>query len=83
MLLLYMAALRTQIYLTRDQRRELDAISARQGSSLAELIREAVDEYLDVRPPSVDDALASSFGVVPGAQAAPRSEWERRGNLDG
>lgn len=78
-----MAALRTQIYLTEAQRSELDAISTRDGASLAELIREAVDEYLDIRPASVDEALASSFGSLPGAEAAQRSEWDRRERLDG
>lgn len=71
-----MAALRTQIYLTEDQRKELDARAKREGASLAELIREAVDEYLDARPASIDEALASTFGVVPDAEAPPRSEWE-------
>ena len=73
-----MPALRTQIYLTADQRRELDAISERDGSSLAELIREAVDEYLEMRPADADAALASSFGSVPNAAAPARSEWKQR-----
>ncbi len=71
-------ALRTQIYLTADQRRELDAISLRQGSSLAELIREAVDEYLEVRPGDLDDALTASFGAARHAVAPARSEWDHR-----
>lgn len=78
-----MAALRTQIYLTEHQRRELDARSAREGESLAELIRAAVDEYLAARPASLDEALAESFGAVPGAEAASRSEWDGRLALDG
>jgi hypothetical protein len=73
-----MAALRTQIYLTVAQRKELDALAAREGASLAELIREAVDEYLEVRPVDLDEALEGSFGAVPEATAAPRSEWEAR-----
>ena len=77
-LLLYMAALRTQIYLTQDQRKELDARAEREGASLAELIREAVDEYLDSRPASIDEALASTFGAAPDAQVPSRSEWDQR-----
>lgn len=81
-LLLYMApARRTQIYLTAEQRAELDARASDEGASLAQLIREAVDEYLDSRPASLDEALSSSFGVVPDAEAAPRAEWEARGDL--
>jgi len=83
MLLLYMAALRTQIYLTSEQRRELDSISERDGSSLAELIREAVDEYLGVRPAHVDTVLEDSFGAIPAASAPPRSEWDKRVGRDG
>ena len=72
------AALRTQIYLTREQREELDRIGDREGVSLAELIRAAVDEYLEGRPHGIDDALAESFGTVPDATAPSRSEWDRR-----
>lgn len=79
MLPLYMAtALRTQIYLTREQRRELDALAEREGASLAGLIRAAVDEYLEMRPADLDDALAGSFGALPDAVAAPREEWAER-----
>lgn len=78
-----MAALRTQIYLTVAQRRELDQRSVDEGVSLAELIREAVDEYLDSRPAGLDEALASTFGAAPGASAPSRSEWGGRAQLDG
>ena len=73
-----MAALRTQIYLTAEQRRELDSLSKREGTSLAELIREAVDEYLEMRPADLDGALAASFGALPDAAAAARAEWSKR-----
>ena len=43
---LYMASIRTQIYLTEDQRDRLDELAEREGKSLAALIRAAVDEYL-------------------------------------
>ena len=78
-----MAALRTQVYLTQEQRRELDARSEREGASLAELIREAVDEYLEARPASLDEALSATFGAAPDAEAPPRSDWDRRNALDG
>jgi len=71
-------ALRTQIYLSREQRRALDEISRSEGASLAELIRVAVDEFLDGRPRDVDAALTESFGAVPEAAAPPRSEWASR-----
>ncbi len=61
--LLYMST-RTQIYLTEEQRQHLDERAAREGRTLAELIREAVDLYLAAGP-DVADALASTFGAAP------------------
>lgn len=78
MVLLYMAATRTQIYLTRRQREELDRLVEREGASLAELIRDAVDEYLGARPVGIDEALRDTFGAVPEAEIPDRAEWEPR-----
>ena len=73
-----MAALRTQIYLTAEQRRDLNAIAEREGTSLAELIRGAVDEYLRARAADVDAVLAETFGAVADAKAPSRCEWRER-----
>jgi len=78
-----MAALRTQIYLQSEQRAALDRIAAAEGSSLAELIRAAVDEYLEARPTDVDEALEASFGAAPDASAPPRSDWGERERRSG
>ncbi|HLG69073.1 MAG TPA: CopG family transcriptional regulator [Chloroflexota bacterium] len=72
-----MAATRTQIYLTEAQRARLDELGERQGKSLAELIREAVDEYLDEQQPDLERALAESFGAAPDLQVPSRAEWDR------
>jgi ribbon-helix-helix protein len=62
---LYMPATRTQIYLTDEQRRRLDARSRRTGATLARMIREAVDAYL---------ILDDTFGSLPELELASRED---------
>ena len=76
-----MAALRTQIYLTVEQRRRLDAISRADGKPLAELIREAVDDYLGEAAPDADVALSATFGAAPAFDVPQRAEWSGRDPL--
>lgn len=76
---LYMAALRTQIYLTREQRRRLDERARREGRALADLIREAVDEFLAAeRARPAAEVLAESFGAAPEFDVPARGEWAER-----
>lgn len=75
---LYMASLRTQIYLTAEQRLRLDELGRRQSKALAEVIRDAVDAYLTEVEPDVERRLSATFGVAPGLEVPPRSEWARR-----
>jgi len=72
---LYMPSTRTQIYLTEDQRRRLDARGRRTSAPLARLIREAVDAYLVDDRPDTDAALDESFGAVPDLTVPSRDEW--------
>lgn len=72
---LYMPSTRTQIYLTDDQRRRLDARGRCSGAPLARMIREAVDAYLGDDRPDADDALDESFGALPDASVPSRDEW--------
>ena len=76
--MLYMAALRTQIYLSEEQRRRLDLLRRARGDSLAELIRTAVDDYLDREGLEPEGALELTFGAAPEAEGAPRAEWAER-----
>jgi hypothetical protein len=74
---LYMAARRTQIYLTAEQRRRLDERRRRERRTLAELVREAVDAYLAERPFDTAAALNSTFGALPKLEVPSRDEWDR------
>jgi hypothetical protein len=73
----YMPATRTQIYLTKEQRGRLDELSERRGTTLAGLIREAVDEYLDRVDPEEEATLEATFGVLPALEVPSRDEWDR------
>lgn len=72
-----MASTRTQIYLTDDQRRRLDARGRRTGSPMARMIREAVDAYLADDQADVDGALDETFGTLPELELPGRDEWDR------
>jgi uridine kinase len=70
-------ATRTQIYLTADQRRRLDARVRRDGHSLAHLVREALDAYLAETAPDAERALGETFGSLPDIEVPSRDEWSR------
>jgi hypothetical protein len=74
---LYMAAVRTQIYLTPEQRARIDALRRRDNRTLAEVIRDALDAYLDRETPDAGEALAGTFGSLPELAVPSRDEWDR------
>jgi len=74
---LYMPSTRTQIYLTTDQRRMLDARGRRTGMPLARMIREAVSEYLANDVSDASEALDGTFGSLPDLELPSRDEMER------
>lgn len=74
---LYMASIRTQIYLTDDQRRKLDIRGRRTGAPMARMIREAVDAYLADDRPDANAALDETFGALPDLEYPNREEWDR------
>lgn len=77
----YMAATRTQVYLTDEQRRAIDELRADDGRTLAEVIRAALDEYLAARSqPSLAETqrrLDEMLGSMPELEVPPREEWDR------
>ena len=76
-----MSATRTQIYLHPSQRRRLDEIAGSRGSSLAAVVREAVELYIDQAPVDPTTALESTFGAAPEARLPERGDWEARSGL--
>jgi predicted DNA-binding protein len=72
-----MSAVRTQIYLTEEQRRRIDELTDARGDSLAEIVRKALDRYLDEEFEAVEAALGATFGADPGARSIDRDEWNR------
>ena len=44
-----MVKIRTNVYLTAEQKEALEKLSARTGAPVAELVRRAIDSYLTMR----------------------------------
>jgi hypothetical protein len=72
-----MSAVRTQIYLTPEQRKRLDDLVRRERKPLAQVIRDAIDAYLASAGPDPEEALSSTFGSMPGLTVPSRDEWDR------
>ncbi len=73
-----MGATRTQIYLSEEQREQLDRRRRREGKTLAALVREAVDAYLELgRGQDFRDAVEATFGSIADLEVPPRAEWDR------
>ncbi len=71
-----MSATRTQVYLTQEQRARIDRTAASEGLTMAEVIRRAIDQYLDDEA-DPSGALAATFGAAPDAEAPSRDTWRR------
>lgn len=71
-----MTATRTQVYLTEGQRERIDRMAQARGVTMAQVIRSALDEYLDddYDPSS---ALSATFGADPAIAVPSRDEWDR------
>ena len=75
---MYMTSKRTQLYLTEEQRRRLDAMGQRKGRKMAEMVREAVDSYLVGSGTDLAAALETTFGTMPDLAVPSRDEWDRK-----
>ena len=65
-----------EIYFTEEQRDRIDRAAAARGITMAELVREAVDEFLEVDP-DPREVLASTFGAARDASVPSRDDWHR------
>lgn len=68
---------RTQVYLTEEQRRRLDDLARAEGTTMAALVRRALDTFLAAERPSPGSALAATFGALPRLSVPDRDEWDR------
>jgi predicted transcriptional regulator len=67
---------RTQIYLTDVQRRRIDELASAEGVTMAEIVRRALDGFLDEQA-DPQKALAATFGSAPDLEVPTREEWDR------
>jgi Arc/MetJ-type ribon-helix-helix transcriptional regulator len=83
---LYMAsATRTQVYLTAEQRRQIDELRAGDGRTLAEVVRAALDAYLATHGRDAAESeraetqrvLDETFGIAPDLPYPDRDEEDR------
>ncbi|MEJ7742439.1 MAG: CopG family transcriptional regulator [Nocardioidaceae bacterium] len=72
-----MPAIRTQLYLAAEQRRRIDQVAARDGVTLAEVVRRALDRYLEDTGADPTAALDETFGADPQVRPPSRDEWTR------
>ena len=75
---LYMpGATRTQVYLTAEQRARIVAPRRRDGRTLADVVRAALDAYLANTVADPDTALRTTFSALPALDIHSRDEWDR------
>lgn len=67
---------RTQIYLTDEQRRRISELAESEGLTMAEIIRRALDGYLDDLA-NPEPALTATFGADPDFSVPSRDDWDR------
>ena len=62
--------------MTEEQRESVDRIAASEGLTMAEVVRRALNAYLDSEANPVE-ALKATFGVAPNFDVPSRNEWNR------
>ncbi|HUN77882.1 MAG TPA: CopG family transcriptional regulator [Solirubrobacteraceae bacterium] len=80
-----MATTRTQVYLTQEQRDRIEELRASDGRTLAQVIRAALDEYLETHGRAAEAkrraehrrVLDETFGIAPDFPYPNREESDR------
>jgi hypothetical protein len=67
---------RTQVYFPDELRARIDEVCAREGVTLAQVVRDAVESYLDAVAPPCGPALDETFGKLPRLDVPSREEWD-------
>ena len=65
------------MYFTDEQRQRIDELAAAQGVTMAEIVRRALDLYLEEATPDSEPILDATFGAAPNATVPSRDEWNR------
>ena len=60
-----MANTRTQVYFQEEQRRRIDALAQARGVTMTEIVRRAVDSYLDNQAPTPEETLTLHLAPCP------------------
>lgn len=68
---------RTQIYLTREQKKALKTIAAQKQTPLAEVVREAVEHYIAEQKPSAAERMEKANGLWKDRQELDSAAYER------
>ncbi len=68
---------RTQIYLTREQKKALKTIAAQKHTPLAEVVREAVELYIAEQKPSAVERIGRARGLWKDRQDLDAAVYER------
>lgn len=69
---------RTQIYLTQKEKDGLNCLMHTTGKSMASLIREALDTYLEHKGLVFENMLIETQGCLEGRNFDIRQDWEVR-----
>lgn len=68
---------RTQIYLTKEQKRVLKTIAAQKSAPLAAVVREAVELYIAEQKPSATERIGRVGGLWTDRQDLDAQAYER------